>query len=205
MLPLPRRRPRLKFQSIASQKVLDLFGSRGRIRTSDQPVNSEFPRNRPQRVAIGCFNAPIPFGLAVVAAVLVTTVAIWRAMVWRYSGIIEMTRERVEWVADVAASKRKEDELTATVKKLEGKVQDLTESTGLHEETAMSDLKEIHALIHVVRTELSSLAASNNAAAFTLSQIPNPNVTSYPPPLPLRVGRGGNWPPPDKPEATSGS
>jgi len=95
--------------------------------------------------------------------------------VWRYSGIIEMTRERVEWAkADVAASKRKEDELTATVKKLEGKVQDLTESTGLHEETAMSDLKEIHALIHVVRTELSSLAASNNATAFTLSQIPNP-------------------------------
>jgi len=152
-------------------------------------------------------NAPIPFALALV----VVGAAIWKAMEWRYGGIIEMTRERVELAkADAAASKSRESELTTTVETLESKIEGLSQSVALDKEKLANEqkteLEEIRKLAELLSAQLASVSAANNAVSDSLSRIPTRVVSGVGTASGLGGARargdailssGGNWPPPD--------
>jgi F0F1-type ATP synthase membrane subunit b/b' len=166
------------------------------------------------------FNAPIPFSLAVAAVMVVLTTAIWKAFKWRYDGVIEkkqatidQTQSLVELAkADAGGSKEKVTELTATIKKLESKIETLTKEA---KEAAMGakpspTLAEVGRLVATATAQVTDVSTANNAVSQSLSRIPYTGT-----PLPLTAASNaappGLWqspnPPekPDQPKATSGS
>jgi len=72
------------------------------------------------------FSAPIPFFPALFSVLAVALVFIWRAMEWRYGGVIALTRTMLQLAEREAQSaKQKESELSDTIKKLISEIDDL--------------------------------------------------------------------------------
>lgn len=113
-------------------------------------------------------NAPIPFGLALIAFWF----AIWRAMVWRYGGIIDLWKTMHQLATtEAVAAKAKQIELEATVKSLTADASKLQK-----EAEGNAKLKplilDLSTSASTASAQLAELRTANNAVSAALSRAP---------------------------------
>ena len=129
-------------------------------------------------------SAPIPFFIAIVVVAVALATAIWKAFLWRYDGIIEMTRERVVLAqAEAKSAEKKQTELEKTVKSLKDGIANLAPKDGMKfgndtpevdriKEELSKKIKELSNIADTADLQLLHLGSSNSAVTDLLSNIP---------------------------------
>lgn len=117
-------------------------------------------------------SAPLPFFLALAAVLIPTILFIWRAMEWRYGGIIEIWQTRhTQAVGDFEIARRREGELEKTVNELKTEVATLREEAKDIAKLQPS-IDKVAASADVAGRQLTRLGEANTALAEVLGNVP---------------------------------
>jgi hypothetical protein len=113
-------------------------------------------------------NTPIPFFLAVMAIAW----GIWRAMEWRYQGIIDLTKTMHQLAqTEAQTGKAKQVELEATVKSLKEELTNFAERNK-GDQALQPAIQDLSRLTLTAQSQLEQLGQANNAVSNALTRVP---------------------------------